>query len=147
MSDLYDNPMVRSAKKAMTPEQIEEYKKIGEYMYNNVDYHKAEMETVKQPEPIDLLVYATEALKSGGSPMDLTKQEIAELESVYGKKWYEHFGIEESELPAHLAAEAISAEQAIKDIEERAKKLNLTKKQRKMVEKKLENMKKTVNKK
>ena len=31
--DLFNNPMVNNALKAMTPEQIEEYKKIGEHMY------------------------------------------------------------------------------------------------------------------
>ena len=91
--DLFNNPMVDSAKKSMSPEQIEEYKKIGEHMYSNKICHELEnksMEKVNKQE--DVLQYATEALNSGLSPLELSQTEIDTLQKVYGEKWYERFG-------------------------------------------------------
>ena len=36
--DLFNNPMVKAALASMTPEQIENYKKIGEKMYGNFKF-------------------------------------------------------------------------------------------------------------
>ena len=91
--DLFNNPMVDSAKKSMSPEQIEEYKKIGEHMYSNKICQELEnksMEKVNKQE--DVLQYATEALNSGLSPLELSQTEIDTLQKVYGEKWYERFG-------------------------------------------------------
>jgi hypothetical protein len=98
--DLFNNPMVEAAKKSMTPEQLEEYKRVGEYMYNNDVYKVSEIGSkVKQPESQDLILYATEALKSGGSPHDLSGAELRALIDLYGEKWYERFGFEQDEVP------------------------------------------------
>lgn len=92
--DLFNNPMIQSARNAMTPEQVEEYKKIGEYMYNNHDYIK--IENIKESNNTDLLSYAVQALKSGLDPCDLSKPEIQSLTDTYGEKWYEQFGIDDT---------------------------------------------------
>lgn len=98
--DLFNNPMVEAARKAMTPEQQEEYKRVGEYMYNNDVYKVNEVGSrVKEAGNADLILYATEALKSGGNPNDLSGAELRALIDVYGDKWYEKFGFEESEVP------------------------------------------------
>ena len=98
--DLFNNPMVESARKAMSPEQQEEYKRIGEYMYNNDVYKVNEIGSkVKEAGNADLILYATEALKSGGNPNDLSGAELRALIDIYGDRWYEKFGFEESEVP------------------------------------------------
>lgn len=98
--DLFNNPMVEAAKKSMTPEQLEEYKRVGEYMYNNDIYKVSEIGSkIKQPENSDLILYATEALKSGGSPHDLSGAELRALIDVYGDNWYERFGFEKEDVP------------------------------------------------
>ncbi len=98
--DLFNNPMVEAAKKSMTPEQLEEYKRVGEYMYNNDVYKVSEIGSkVKQPENSDLILYATQSLKSGGSPHDLSGSELRALIDVYGDNWYERFGFTQSEVP------------------------------------------------
>ena len=98
--DLFNNPMVEAAKKSMTPEQLEEYKRVGEYMYNNDVYKVSEIGSkVKQPENSDLILYATQSLKSGGSPHDLSGAELRALIDVYGDNWYERFGFTQSEVP------------------------------------------------
>jgi len=98
--DLFNNPMVEAAKKSMTPEQLEEYKRVGEYMYNNDVYKVSEIGSkIKQPENSDLILYATQSLKSGGSPHDLSGSELRALIDVYGDNWYERFGFTQSEVP------------------------------------------------
>ena len=131
-NDLYDNPMIRSAKKQLTKEQLEEYKRIGEYMYNNVDYHQNDVKAskIKESNPTDLLTYAVQALKSGGDPKDLTPQEINMLVSVYGDKWYEKFGLEEQDVPNPLT-------NVLNEVEKKMKNANLSRQQRRMIEKKL----------
>jgi len=92
--------MVQNARKAMTPEQLEEYKKIGQYMYNSVNYKIAETGSqVKPPTEENLILYATESLKSGLSPFDLSDEELRALVQVYGQKWYEKFDFVEDEVP------------------------------------------------
>lgn len=119
--DLFNNPMVEAAKKAMTPEQLEEYKRVGEYMYNNDVYKVSEVGSkVKQPENSDLILYATEALKSGGSPHDLSGAELRALIDVYGDKWYERFGFEQDEVPKP-AIQLVTTEDARAEIEKQKK--------------------------
>jgi len=98
--DLFNNPMVDSARKALSPEQIEEYKRIGEYMYNNDVYKVMEQGSIiKEPREQDLILYATEALKSGLNPRDLTQAELRAIVDTYGDKWYENFGYESEDVP------------------------------------------------
>jgi len=98
MNDLFDNPMVDMAKKALTPEQIEEYKKIGEYMYQT-DYSKITEFGSKAPEATEdeLFVYASQALRSGLDTSDLSGKEISILSKRLGEKWYETFGVDKPE--------------------------------------------------
>ena len=82
---LFNNPMVDAAKKALTPEQLEDYKRMGEYMYNSIDYKNAVMDPkVKETKEEDFVMYAVQALKAGGDPNDLTEPEIQGLNKVYG---------------------------------------------------------------
>lgn len=98
--DLFSNPMVESAKKALTQEQKEEYKKIGDYLYNSDNYKNLEMGSkIKESSFEEILQYATEMLKAGGDPFDLSQKEIESLYKFYGEKWYDHFNLEESEIP------------------------------------------------
>ena len=146
MADLFNNPMVEAARKAMTPEQIEEYKRIGEYMYNNEVYKISEVGSkIKQPEKEDLILYATEALKSGGNPHDLSQQELRALIDIYGERWYERFGFEESEVPKP-AIQLVTTEEAKAEMEKQAKRLNLSRNQRRLLERAMKKEKKKTNK-
>jgi hypothetical protein len=98
--ELFSNPMVESAKRAMTDEQKEEYKKIGEYLYNSTNFKTLEVGSkVSEAKTEDILIYATSMLKSGGDPFDLTERELEELRNIYGEKWYQRFDLEENEVP------------------------------------------------
>jgi hypothetical protein len=107
--DLFNNPMAEAARNAMTPEQIEEYKKIGEYMFNNTDYTVVTTGSkVKNTNETDLVLYASEALKAGLDPFDLSEPELQALNSTYGEKWYLKFDLEPEVVPV-LASQIVSA--------------------------------------
>ena len=91
MGDLFDNNMVRNALKSMTPEQLEYYQKIGEQMYNTVDFEKNKILDIA-PSDEEMLNYIKCSLNSGLLPCDLEEGEQAFLTNMYGEKWYENFG-------------------------------------------------------
>jgi hypothetical protein len=112
-NDLFNNPMVSSARNAMTPEQIEEYKKVGEYMYNNHDFVVATAGSkVKDTNETDLVLYASEALKAGLDPYDLSEPELQALNNVYGNEWYIRFELDKSQVPK-LASQIVSAKDVL----------------------------------
>jgi len=85
---------------SLTPEQIEEYKRMGEYMFNNNDYNiNMTGSKVKPPKEQDLLTYAIQGLQAGLDPKLLTEPELRALTAVYGEKWYLKFGLDDMEIP------------------------------------------------
>lgn len=145
-SDLFNNPMVDAARKALTPEQIDEYKRIGEYMYNSIDYKTAVAGTqVRESKDEDLILYATEALKSGGDPKDLTDTEIQCLCKIYGDNWYERFGFEANEIRVP-ASGLVTTQQILNEAEKKAASLNLTRPQRRELERKMKKDRKKIEK-
>lgn len=147
INNLFNNPMVESAKKSMTPEQIEEYKRIGNYMYNSVDYkNTVDSIDIKESNEEDLLIYAMEALKAGGDPKDLTEQELQVLNRIYGERWYEMFGLEEHEVPK-VRSNIVSVADIFEDAKKKADKLNLSRQQRRLLERQMAKDKEKVNKK
>ena len=103
MSDLFTNPMVQQAKQAMTQEQLDEYKRIGEEMYNTVDFVNSEI--IDNPslpgskslhdstpqEIIEAVAYIVEAMKSGLHPDYLDDNEKEVCKAFYGDDWKSKF--------------------------------------------------------
>jgi hypothetical protein len=94
--DLFNNPMVASATKALTDEQREQYRIMGEHMFNTMTFDNTPN---PQQELRDLLLYTRESLKSGLHPSDLNPKEIQAMYEIYGDKWYEEFGYTADEVP------------------------------------------------
>lgn len=102
MDEILTSPYVDMAKKALTPEQLEEYKKIGSYMYETDMYQKAEFgQKLKEAKVEDFASYAVEGLKSGLDPMELSQKEIKALIDQYGREWYTQFGYSKNEVPEY----------------------------------------------
>jgi hypothetical protein len=94
--NLFDNPMVRAARKSMTPEQIEEYKRKGEKMYGEIDYTQnfdPFQEKLKQS-----AIYIISGLKSGLRPNQLSKDELEVLKQIHGETWYINYGYTKEDL-------------------------------------------------
>ena len=97
--DIWNNPMVNNALKSMTKEQIEEYKKVGEYMYNNINFEDNKIINSLDPPIEESVAYIEEGIKSGLLPQDLTENEVAVLHKAYGEKWYEIYGFKKDDVP------------------------------------------------
>lgn len=103
-NDLFDNPMVTAALKAMSPEDIEKYKKIGESLYGSINFPTAGSENSSSGPPDindamnEALEYIEESIKAGLHPTMLEDNEIAILVDKYGYNWFEKFGYVEQDL-------------------------------------------------
>ena len=87
---LWDNPAVKAAYKALTPSQLREYKRMGEYMYNNNNNYLQENDTIDNllPPIEESAAYIIEGLKSGLHPSCLDDDEKNIMIDSYGKEWY-----------------------------------------------------------
>ncbi len=88
----YHNPDIREQlKHLLTPEQIENYKKMGEEMYNTVDFTTNEIIGSNDP-LVETVAYISEAIKSGLHPSYITADESKIMEEWGGRQWYKKFG-------------------------------------------------------
>jgi hypothetical protein len=90
MSDLFNNPMVDNARASMTPEQLSDYQRKGEALYNTVEFTNNE---IIGTDPLaESIAYIEAGLNSGLHPHDLTTDEVTAMKSQYGDGWYTKFG-------------------------------------------------------
>jgi len=87
--DLYEQ-----VKGMMSPEQIQEYKEMGEKMYNSIDFNTSQILEGQNDPLFESIAYISEAIKSGMHPSFLDDDERKVLEEGYGKEWYTKFGYE-----------------------------------------------------
>ena len=97
--DLFNNPMVRNALSALTTEQIEDYKKLGESMYGNMNFEDSQLIREINPAIEESVAYIEEGIKAGLNPSDLSEDEVNVLTSAFGDKWYLRYGFTEDEVP------------------------------------------------
>ena len=99
MCDIWNNPMVNNAIKAMSKEDLEKYKKVGEQLYGNVNFEDSTVIN-KLITPVDeAIAYIEEGLKSGLMPHDLDENEVILLQQTYGEEWYKKYGFSREEVP------------------------------------------------
>jgi len=96
--DLFNNPMVTAALKAMSPEEKEQYKRIGEQMYGNLNFEDARYLINPEVQISEALTCLEGQIRSGLHPTDMTDNEKAVLKDAYGEKWYEKWGFVEEDL-------------------------------------------------
>lgn len=96
-NDLFDNPMVTAAKKAMSPQELEYFEKIGKSLYGSIDFEKNQLDNI-QPPMIEALAYIEESIKSGQHISTLEDNEKAILADAYGNNWFKKFGYIEADL-------------------------------------------------
>jgi hypothetical protein len=97
--DLWNNPLVNNALKALSPEQIADYKKIGEQMYGSIDFEDSKILNNMPPPMAEAVAYVEQGVKSGLLPSDLTEDEVVLLSEAYGEKWYERYGYKQEDVP------------------------------------------------
>jgi len=84
MDELFNNPMVDAARKNLTPEQIQNYKEIGEKIHS-YDYinNKPCIKDFSAMHPSYILQYVMDGLPVS----ELTASEIKVMEAEYGPNW------------------------------------------------------------
>jgi len=97
--DLFNNDMVTNALKSMSPEDIANYKKIGEAMYGGINFVDNKVLNDLPPPVAESLAYVEVGLNSGLHPKDMSEDEIALMVNTYGDKWYEKYGYTKDEVP------------------------------------------------
>jgi len=99
-NSLWNNSMITSALNSMSHDELEHYKKIGESMFNEIDFETASV-TDKNNVPLfltDAAAYISETVKSGLHPSMLTENDKCIMENVLGKEWYKKYGYVEGDL-------------------------------------------------
>jgi hypothetical protein len=95
-NDLFDNPLVREARKNMTKEQIESLAKKGEDIFvNDITLMGTQNDDTDSKEVYEQLCFM---LKSGLHPSFFSRDEKDFLKNYVGEKWYEKFGYLENDL-------------------------------------------------
>ena len=90
-SNLFNNPMVASAKKAMTKKDLDNYQKLGESMYKDINFENSSVNNLPQP-MVDAAIYVESMLKSGMHPSLLDDNDKNAMLEVYGEEWYKKYG-------------------------------------------------------
>ncbi len=91
MSNLFDNPTINEMKKNLSDEDKKKYEKIGESMYNSIDYNSGVTLDKNSYDMTLVIKYILEGLKSGLSVDDLSENEVAILVQAFGEDWQENF--------------------------------------------------------
>jgi hypothetical protein len=89
---LWNNPAVVAAKAAMTPEQLADYDRQGEYMFSGVDFVTSKSLATMPAQMVEAVAYVRESLKSGQHPSSLTDNEKALLLDAHGEGWWKEYG-------------------------------------------------------
>lgn len=95
---LFNNPMVESALKAMSPEDLQRYREIGEKMYGTVNFEDSQILNNLPPPMYEAGAYISEQLKSGLHPSMMDDDEKRLMEELFGKEWYSRWGYVEGDL-------------------------------------------------
>jgi len=134
-NDLFNNPMVDSALKSMSHDQLRRYKELGEEMYSNVNHVDSKILNNLPPPLAESAAYIIEGLKSGLLPIDLDENEINIMEEAYGKnEWYIKFGYTKEDLPVPEEIKIEEGHFGIELVEDPNKELTMEELQAKLLE-------------
>lgn len=96
---LFNNNMVKSALKSLTPEQLENYKEIGRQMYDTVDFNDSKIIDEIAPPIAESIAYIESGINSGLLPNDMEDEEVEAMIQTFGDKWYERYGFTKEDIP------------------------------------------------
>lgn len=100
-SPLFDDKHLQNMYNSLSDEDKLNYKKIGEHMYNSIDFSEINSQGLNDNhKEIDLenVSQLKLMLQSGIHPSYLSNQDKDLLKNNLGEKWYEKFGFLENDL-------------------------------------------------
>lgn len=87
-ADLFENPSAKAALAAMSEEERERYRIIGEQMYGNMDYESAKNLNNLPAPMMEAVAYLETQIRSGFHPSMLEENEKMLLADAHGEEWY-----------------------------------------------------------
>lgn len=86
---LFNNPLTKAAMSALTDEEKERLKIIGEEIYKDIDYQNGK---VNSPPMEEAAAYIYSQINSGMHPSLLDEDEKILMSDAYGDEWYKRWG-------------------------------------------------------
>jgi hypothetical protein len=97
-NDLFDNPMTRAAMAALSEEDKQKYKVIGDHLYNRINFEDGQSLNNMPPSMAEAVAYLETSLQAGFHPSMLEENEKALMKETYGDEWYKEWGYVEEDL-------------------------------------------------
>jgi len=97
-NDLFNNPMVNAAREAMSEEEKEQYRKIGEQMYGNMNFEDSRYLLNPEAKMSEVRECLESQIRSGLHPSDMNDDEKKILADAYGHEWYKKWGFVNDDL-------------------------------------------------
>ena len=95
---IFNDPAFQSLWQSLDDDTKNYYRKIGENLYNTVNFEGSDSEAMLaggEGDPIQLHLHHIEAgFRSGLMPSDLEEGEVAFLEKERGDEWWKYYGFE-----------------------------------------------------
>lgn len=87
---VFDNSYFKNAFNALSEDEKEKYRKIGNYMYGDTSNYMSQ--SGGAPPAEESIKYIESSLRSGLLPRDLSSEEIYFMKDTFGDKWYKKYG-------------------------------------------------------
>jgi len=97
-NDLFNNPIVQAAIAALSEEDKERYKMIGDHLYGRINFEDEQSLNNMPPSMAEAVAYIEMCMRSGLHPSMLEDNERALLKENYGEEWYKKWGYVEQDL-------------------------------------------------
>lgn len=96
--DLFSNPMSKAAMSAMSDEDLQKYKQIGEELYGHLNFEDGKTLKNLAPPMAESVAYLESQIDAGLHISELKDNETALMVEAYGATWYEMWGFVEGDL-------------------------------------------------
>jgi hypothetical protein len=90
--------MTKAAMAALSEEEREKYRMIGDHLYNRVDFQSGKVLDNTPEGMAEAVAFIETQLRSGLHPSYLEQNEKALMSEIRGKEWYVEWGYTENDL-------------------------------------------------
>lgn len=97
-NDLFDNPMIKAAQAALSDEDREKFRILGESMFGGVNFENGQTLNNMPPPMAEAVAYLETHIRSGMHPSQLDDNEKAILSDAFGDEWYKEYGYVKEDL-------------------------------------------------
>lgn len=104
-NDLFDNPLTRAAMAALSEEDKERYRVLGEHMFSGVNFEDCQSLNNMPPSMSEAVAYIETQIKSGLHISELEDNEKSLMKDAYGDEWYTRWGYIEEDLDSFVTLE------------------------------------------